>query len=694
MTCSTNDNNLSPPISPGPEIPGFGSVSSPIQIPLDLANLPTELVESLTDLSNAISAQFPSGIYKANPDHNAKTVLDFIANVMTQLSPALSTYNFFIALLKLPVCIIEVLCKIPDPFQMADKLKKLFATCLPPYLNLFPAAALAIMIISLLLLIIALIEYIITLLIQMIEDIVKNLQVLSNGAALNDANATLAAASKIAAVLCDIENVMAIFIALAAILEIIKSLAQVGGFLICAADDEDETCPPWIKNTPDGIIVPIGILKYTSQIGADLSGSLPPELAAALNIPPLREERWQLYDTAASPLYPLNVIITDVDDHIFWPDPLEFESDLSLKKAPFLVDVTVTVNPAQFAQLGLPREFIVKDCIVVRKPYLGVYQFDNEILDTPITGTINIEGGLVYEADGTTPYLIAGVQAALNQLIHLPDSSATSLPGSDDSIIFGVSFTWKPNVPGLAGYQLTTIGCIPAVSVEANIQNAIILEQGLDPIIDKLDPVPPGTKVPSSGNFLPNISGGQACVASALSDFRAEVSIAKAAEFQASITTCLNDLKGQALFTLCATLIAAVNRFKSLVELNPNLQFVTRPIQVIVTLKDAGGINLAIGIPEDCGQQMADLLSATATFGSISKFTYDSNLSAFTALLTGLTAGSGILSVTFKDQPLASIVIGTAETNSSIVDQEINYQFVDATTEPIARRDATDVGNV
>lgn len=698
MTCSTSDNTLNPPVSPGINVPGFGPVSSPVQLPLDLANLPSQIVESLQDLSDAISAQFPSGTYKANPDHNFKTVLDFIANVMTQLAPALGTYNFFIALLKLPICIIEVLCAIPNPFAMAAKIKKLFQECIPPYLALFPISALIVMIISLLLLIIALIEYIITLIITIIDDIINNLQVLSSGAALNDAEATLAAANKIAGLLCDMENIFSIFTALAAILAVIEELAKVGGFLICSDDDTDgccadNICPDFIRTTPNGINVPLGTLKYTSQIGADLSSSLPPSLAGIITIPPLREERWQLFSSDPSPQFPIKLIITETQDQIFWPDPLEFESDLSLKKAPYTVDITLTIDPSLFGQTGLAREFVIKDCIVVRKPYIGVYNYDNSIGDTPSTGTLNVEGGLVYELDGVTPVEIAGEQATLNTFLHLSSSSATALPVSDDSLTFtNVNFTWKPNAAALAGYQLTTIGCIPEVSVEKAVQNSLITEQGLDPIIDTLAPVPAGT-IGSTGNFLPNVPGAQACLSAALTNFRGNVSIENAAVLQASLTTCLNDLKNQSIFTLCNALENAVSRYQSSIEVSPDLQFVTKPIQVEVKLKNNNGINIGVGIPIDCSESLAADLSGEVTLGTISAFSYQPDTSSFIAKITSGIAGDGTVQVSYKGQVFSVITPGVVGgSSSSISEKNVGYTFVDANADPMVRRDAGDVG--
>ena len=703
MPCNSESNEIN--ITPAPpwDVPGFGLSYSPVQIPLPSFDLPTELLEDIIGLVQKITALWPGGLLKVDPQFSMKTVLDFIASLLSKISPFLSFYNFIMALLRMVICVLEVLCAIPNPFAVAAKLKQLFTDCLPPFINLFPFLALIAMIIALLLLILALIEFIINTIINIIEQIIKNLEILANGLQLQDANATLAAINKIASLLCFIQNLMAIFIALAAILAIIETLAKLAGFGICSDEDPDGCCPPalcpgFIKNTPDGIpVVGTGVMKYISQIGVDLTSGLPPSLAAVIQVPPLREERWQIYDLAQDATYQIKDIITpSLFGTIYWPDEvLEFPADSQAKRALYTVDVNVTANPNDFGHTDFAgeREFVIKDCIVVRKPYVGTYEYNNALFPVPNTGTLNIEGGLVYEKDGTTPFLISGTQATLNTFIHIADLPGVVTPPSDDSVTFNnVSFTWKPNAAALAGYQLTTVGCMPEVNIEKAIQNSILVAEGLSPVIDKLPPTPAGKKVPSTGTFLPNVNGAVDCVNQALTEFRQNITFETAANFQAAIQVCLGDLKDQTSATLCATLLAGVSQFKSNIEVDNNLQFTSRPIIATVTLKDAIGTNLGTGIPQECGDQMAELLIGTVTFGEITDFSYKSASSNFQAEITAVKSGSGELTVTYDGKILNSIVSGVVGgISSSISPIEIAYQFVDATTEPPVRRDEGDI---
>lgn len=700
MVCNPNDNQLNPIVSPPVNIPGLGNLFSPLQIPLPGFDLPTELLEDFLALLQQLKAIFPSGTFFTFPNWSLKDVWDFINNILSQIAPFLSFYNFIMAALRLIVCIIEVLCAIPNPFAVANKLIVLFRDCLPPFLNLFPWFALIIMIISLLLLLLALIIYIINTIIAIIEAILRNLQIFADAVTLQDAQATLAAANKIASLLCFIQNLLAIFVALAAILAIIESLAKLAGFGICDDNDEEgccpePLCPSWIKTTPDGITSTQAKLIYIKEVGLDVESGLglPPELAEILGslLPPTRKERWQVYDNSGEALYPIKIINSPTIENLlgFWSDEVVMSEKTSPKRAQYTADIKITLNPAIFGLTDTQgsRQFVIKDCIVVERPYVGVYTYNNLLLPTNLDGTLSIAGGKVYESDGETPYMIGEEQATLNTFLHLPSIKGTTLPTSDDTLTFDVELTWFPNVPGLASLNLTTVGCIPEVSVEKAALNALITAEGIEPINLRLPPTPDGQFVRSTG-FLPNVAGAQQCVETALAKLRTNVSAEGLAEFQATAISCLTDLQNQTTAAICGALLAGVSQFKSDYQLDTDLQFTTRPIEVAVSLRDAGGTILTTNIPETCADQLADKLSAEVTLGSISKFTYD-GASLFKANLVSDVAGSGEITVLFDNKVLSIYQTGTP---SSIVENVKSYTFVDSGIAPPERRDETDVG--
>jgi hypothetical protein len=692
MPCNPNDNTIN--VTPGPPIPvpGFGIPFSPPQIPLPSFNLPTPLLEDIPALVAALVALFPSGTFTPNPDFGMKTVLDFIANVLSQIAPFMSMYKFITAILKMITCIIEVLCAIPNPFALAIKLEILFTQCLPLFLALFPFLALLMMIIALLLLIIALIEYIINTIIAIIELLIQNILNLVTAIELQDVLAILAITQKIANLLCFIQNIMAILVAIAAILAIIEALSLLAGFTICGSDSQccqPNICPPFIQNTPNGIPVTNGKLVYFKEVNPDVATilSLPPEIAALLNLAAIRQETWQLVDNSFIPQYPITSIITPAADgytNIFWPNPLTFVANTTPTSAPYTVDLTVTLDPSTFGipDTNGPRQFHINKCIVVSEPYIGLTTFNNALDLSNFTGTLNVQGGLVFEADNKTPFKISGKQATLNNFIHQTPSKASTLPSIDDSVVFNdIQFTWFPNQPALAGYNLTTIGCIPSVAVEKAVQNAVIVAEGIEPAAVKLNAP------------LPDINAAQQCVNTALAAFRKNITESTAATFQATVVSCLTTLQTQATTALCAAIIAAVSQFKSTVAVDTDIQFTTRQINVNVVLKDPSGTSVSNNIPPTCAGDIAENLVGNVTLGSITPFTYD-GYTSFNATITSPDAGDGELSVSFNGKVFSTLVSGDGTTNnSSIIENLIGYQFINATVNPPVRRDETDVAD-
>ena len=202
-----------------------------------------------------------------------------------------------------------------------------------------------------------------------------------------------------------------------------------------------------------------------------------------------------------------------------------------------------------------------------------VLNFLQLLIPSNTTGTLNLEGGLVFEDDGTTPYMVDGVQATLNTFIHNDNTLGTALPSVEDGIVFdSVEFTMKPVLGVLMGAQLVTAGCLPEVRIEKSLMNSVIIAEDVRAVIDKLQPTPAGKKVSSIG-ILPNVTGAQQCVLDSLTVFRNNVTIETAALFQADVEICLGDLRDQTLATICGAVLAAVSQFKSKATLNTDVEF-------------------------------------------------------------------------------------------------------------------------
>lgn len=709
MPCNPNDLTLNIPAEPAISTPDLGVPFAPISVDLPSFDLPTDMIEDLLALMEQLGALFPSGLFKALPDLAMKDVMDVVANILSQIAPFLSFYNFAMAALKMITCVIEVLCAIPNPFAMISKLKKLFMECIPPFIAMFPWMALLAMIISLLLLVLFLITYLMEKILAIIEDIIENINIFAEASGLKDADSTLAAAQKITGLLCMIQNLMAVFIAIAAIFAVIQSLAAFAGSAICDDSDEegccnDSICPQFIKTSTSGITT-TGTMVYQTEIntGAAVVAALgvPGITAEMLNISSIRPERWQIFSTLATNTYEIKEIITPATGSPFFSGPIfypeaSFTKDTAPKQAPYTVDLRFQTDPQTWGFIDIfgLRYFQVKDCIVTIKPYVGYYSYNNIPILTPDTGTMRIEGGLVYEDDGVTPYMIGSTQATLNTFIHQP-STLTDYPLIDDSTYLNTEFTWKPVHACLASYNLITIGCIPEVGMEKAVQNATIIAEGIQSAFDKMKArlpqgsIPNGELVPSTGVF-PNVLGAQQCVQSAIDTFRKNISAESAAVFHATVSICLTDLKTQTETSYCAALKAGISTLKSTATVSPIEEFTTRPIIVSVTLKDASGAVISNNIPADCADSLEELLKGELTFGEISSFEYDGS-AYFTAEITSKESGSGILKIYFEDKPFSELIAGTVLGAASTIEEiELPYSFIASTSLPAVRRDNSD----
>lgn len=716
MPCSPNDNQINVEVPPPPTIPGFGIPFSPIQIPLPQFDLPTKLIEDFAGLIQALGALFPSGEFLPIPDLNMKGIFDFLSNVLTQIAPYLSLYNFFLALLNMIKCIIDVLCAIPNPFAVAEKLIVLFTECLPPFLNLFPFLALIAMIIALLLLILALIEYIINTILAIIEAILRNIEIFVDAARYANAEAILAAVNKIAMVLCFLQNVLAFLLAIAAIINVIKSIAQFAGVTFCSDEDEDgccpvTICPPFIKNTPDGIPVSSGQLIYLKQVGLDPVKAFKldpndPEDAITIEtfntlglLSPIRKERWQIFDKSIGEAqYPISSIYTPVIPIVggdFWAETVTITKKTSPQRAQYTADLTFEVNPSQFDNTftdtkGI-RTFKAKDCVVVERPYQFAYKYNStenvdafatRDLTKGFTGVLSVSGGKIFEigTDGSeTEYMIGSEQATLDNFVYKTPTSSLELPSTDDAIVIdNIQFIWKPNAPALAGYNVTTFGCIPEVSIEKNILNSIIVAEGIQPVADKLP-------------ALPDVEGTYQCVNSALETFRKDISPAGAAIFQSAAIACLNKLKADTINTITAAVIAAASPYKTEFTLDSDLQFTNAGILVNVFLKDGAGTLLTSKLPEECATSIASKISADISLGTISDFAYD-GISSFVANLFSTVPGDGRIAIIFDGKVLSKYNITTGNGQPSSIEENVKtYTFVAAVEESPVRRDETDV---
>lgn len=680
MVCSPNSNSLNPPsLGPPPNI-GFGPIFAPIQIPFPDIKLPEGVPEDILELLQRIFALIPGGRLTPNADDAMRTVFGAIASLLNQLGPYLALYNFFQALLEMVMCIIDVICALLNPFATIGAVIRLFKRCIPNFLSLFPFLALIAMILAFILLLIALIEFLINYIIAIINDIIENINALAEAFQVGDESGALAIIQKIASLLCLIEQAFALLIAFQALFVIIQSLMQLAGREPCSPNSiccDEEFCPNFIKNSPDGIPGTSGRLIYHRQATG-------------------RAARWQFVDDAKI-TYPFKDIITPINGNTYWPEPLSFQNDNNLVTVvPYTADLTMTVNPALFS-ISLANEtartFVIKNCIVAIKPYVGVLSYNGALnygtqAPSPMTGTafgnydgtIQLIGGEVYEADGTTRvYSTSGVALSIESFVYL---SPVGTVTSEDAVqIPFINYTFKINHKVLLKYQLISSGCIPEIATESAL---VAATNDFSSTFAKI-------------GDLPDLGQALACLNSSLASFRKDVSLENAGIFQSNILSCLGNLRDSAINTFKNAFVAGISPYNSEFTIDPDIQFVSEPIKVTVNLKDQGGNNLGSNIPLEIQEELASKLEGHITFGEISKFTYDGYLS-FTANINSDTVGTGELSVSYDNNLFSSIINrDNDDVATEVVIKKLPYQFVggfaNGTRDGVERRDDTDVAN-
>lgn len=693
MVCDPSQNNIdigSP--GAGPSLPGLGNPFAVPKPPWPDISIPEGIPEDIIELIQRFFALFPAGIkFEPTADKFFKTIWDALASVFEKIAPFLGFYKFIQALLNIILCIIDVLCALLNPWATVRAVRRLFKQCLPDFLSLFPWLALIIMIIALILLLIALIKYIIELIIAYIKQIIENIKVLTASVTKGDADSILAAINKLAYLLCLIEQLFALLLAVAALFAIIRPLMGITGRTSCAKGDDcctEEFCPGVIADNPTGLRGGTGRLLYYRQIDPVLSdfGSIDPlfeTLFSNINIT-IRREKWQFLDDDPGEYRFLDVITPSPENGFtFWPEGESYSSLANPVKVPYLLDMNIWIDPASW---GNPsdtdgfREFNIRDIIVAEKPTPRPTDETGGTSDEDITsGALVLVGGLVYEVgqgtdDGYAPYLIGDSQATLESLISLETWERNEVPDFDDGYNFiDVSYNFRPNHEVLVGKQLITSMCVPELDVESAVFNAEYDDQRS--VLEKLGDLP---DIGTLNGARTGGTGALGCLAAALTKFRAQVNEETANTFQEEATACLTDLLEESQDFYCRAVAEVADRFTSEAVVEPDIQWVRGEIQVTATLRDKTGTQIGVGIDDEaliaC---LEDLLSAEVTLGEVSDFEYD-GYGQFIASITSEEAGEGELSVFLVGEQLADVLNrDDADVDSEIVVRVIPYEFVD-----------------
>lgn len=658
--CNPNDVSFPSPSGPGsPSIPGFGS---PISLPVPNIPFPDGFPEDILDIMNKLQMLIPPGALKPQLNPNfGKDIYDGIMKLLDQFMPFLMLYKFFLPILNLIICIIEVLCALMNPFSLISAINRLFTQCIPEFLNLFPIFALILMILSLLLLLLALILYIIQQILKFINAILRNINALVKAFQAANATSVLTIAKKLGALLCIFQNLFVLLALFAIIIQVIKDiLSLIFSIPPCEGGGPGSTdgccaatyCPTIVQGEYTRTT---GTFQYLPQSTFQTTLGLLPGNFFSVDV---RTESWQIFDQTQPQAQAFWNIVDAFDvSQTINPKPIYFPTDAVYtattppQQAAYKLDLRMLYNPASWGRPGTEQYIRFKDCIVLQVPTQSLKTFNNG--STGVTqGVFYIAGGKGYlddgktvlkgfDTDGTSPI---DAQATLGNFFHMKPNTNGQLNPNDGYSFFNMEYTFKPNQAVLLQKNLINLKCQPAIALNSAFINNVMFQQislqsaALSDLVNG-----------RNGKVFPNVDGAQQCLATAVSNLRANLTVAGVAEFKAATDLCLNKLTDDTKSAIADVIAIGYNPCRSNFTAVPTTQFTTLPIIVTVNINENNGLPLTNGIPTDVAENLAKHIKATPTFGTIGPFTYD-GYQAYTAELTSTEPGSGQIMVAFNNQ--------------------------------------------
>jgi hypothetical protein len=706
MPC-TPTATVTPTGSSAPAIHGFGIPFS-IQLP-NFNPFPAGFPEDLLDILNEIQLLVPPGPLMPQLNANfGKDIFDGIMKLLDQFMPFLMLYKFFLPILEIIICIIEVLCALMNPFKLIPAINRLLTQCIPAFLNMFPPFAFIIMIISLLLLILALVEYIINKIIAMIEYLLKNILGLEQAFQYGDANGVLAIVAKLGAQLCVFQNLFVLLSIFDTIIQIIKDILNLIFHIPPCSDggsgDQNscctpDVCPEIVKTEYTNMT---GTLKYFPLVEVETTIPLP---TGPFNVA-IRNEQWQLYDNqqtqgqAFSNIYNAFDVTGVTPQPVFFPTDAVYNAQTAPAQAPYQIDLRLYYDPIAWGRTsGTARYIRFKNCIMTNVPSTNLIEADNSI-QTVNNAVANIVGGLGYEDDGITQLqaFVGTGQATLENFLTMPAMSSASpvLKISDGYTFIDATYTFRPNIAPLLQKNLITLGCIPDVALNREFVNNVLAgdvglkTQQLQTLLkspNSISPtrpsnIPPNQpfSLPAGTQTFPSTAAAQTALTAAVNTLRNDMNPTGVTNFQNTSNVILNSLKADTNSALAAMVGIGFAPCSSSVVTSPSTQFTSTPITVTVVLNEQNNLPLTAGLSAEVGANIAARISSYITFGTISNFVYD-GYKSFVATLTGTDPGSGQLMIAFDNNFFCTNTLpAPANTGASLPPthtlQTLDYQFI------------------
>ena len=356
-----------------------------------------------------------------------------------------------------------------------------------------------------------------------------------------------------------------------------------------------DVCPAIVKSK---YTRKTGVFKYLNRVAIQTNVVLPGQGFMPYD---LRSESIQIYDDYQEQAQQF-INIVNAFDVLISPKPVFFPTDsvynalTSPQQAAYTIDLKLYYKPSDWNRVGESRFIIFNDCIVTNAPTISLLNYNN-YFSTVNNGVIKLAGGKGFEEDGYTilkgfaadGYTKISDQATLENFLHIKDTIDVNakLSQTEQRLLSNIEYTFKPNIPTLAGKNLVTIGCDPSFDFSKKYINSmyvgdiVLKTAALRNLINGVGT----TKVSatfSKPNVFPDPAAAQQCLTTALSALRSNLTEEGVAEFQATSIICLQKLKDDASSAVSSLIGLGFEPCESIFTIEPALQFTSKTIEIKV----------------------------------------------------------------------------------------------------------------
>lgn len=658
-----------------------------------------ELLKQLSCICTAGTQIKPSTLPSATVN-----LSDIIADQTQLLTALTSAYAMIAVVMKLIVCIIDVLCAIPNPFALISAMSRLFGTCLPEFILILPQIAIPAHILCVIKIVIAIVRFILETIIPVIEDIIQNVQDLID--AIDDGNKDSidATAFKITQLLKEIINIVGVIATLDALVIMIKALITAGIRPPCGGSGGscvgcgDNQCPSVIQQfSIDGTDGNLLVL-FRSNFDFDIlftSQSKKSDFLQIRNFFP--DIDYSRFDDPEKAAYRIEVggntyVVTSVDasgnlNLIRVSNPIYDDGYLSS-----VYDASSVITPVPDAsnqiRFGTKTKFFssesINNFINIRDTNLsgsglnsGTYEisyvYDNYNVILTKAGTVDAGDGWNADAVLDPSYGSGPGDKLVWKYVEKYPSSLTNQ-----------NFSLKINHDELIRHDMISIGCHPDVSAQAEgLSNRFPFATNLT-----LPDFP--LSINSTTGRIQSLDDALACfsgmIPSNISDLDTNFvldnyqSIANSA---ASAELCLNNSLGNLENNLKNYAKNIYPRLISVelsdLSVDKTVQFVNGDIEITLTAIDIYGNSLSDDVP--AGTIDAKIFSSFGVVGNVKEILDEDGIPTgeYKAILTSSIVGAGEITASIADNFISHFVDNyeTTQQAPDLINKSVLFEFVE-----------------